>query len=599
MQFNVAPTRDFGNVVGVRANRPLSVLTGLLILTAVGQAETTNSRMWNFKPEFLPLLMSSVPKILKSQDPVSGRFGSGIWIAGDQQVIYPLAAAWALNDSSNVWFHDPKLLAAIMRGGDALAEAQDKQGQWVFRKKDNSTWGSHFNPWVYSRWVRAYNLIGSAMPPERRTVWQQGLELGYAGIAKHELSRVHNIPAHQAMGLYIAGKALNHPEWCAQASAFLVRVAEEQDENGFWSEHLGPVVQYNAVYVDALGTYYALSHDERVLKALERAVRFHANFTYPDGSQIETIDERTPYSRTCYFPGIGFLFNPEGRGYLRQQWHRLQERQVVEPVDTLASLLLYGEAGPVGDPLDLSRGHRFVTADGKAAVLRQGAWCASLSAYVCPVHSSRWIQDRQNLVSVFHEQTGLILGGGNTKLQPLWSTFTVGDTSRLTHRAGDEKPDFSEPAGLVHVPSKATLANNGQGLALEYGEVTSGVTLELSGQDQVRLTYAAKPAAKATSVEAHVTLLPAIGKSWRTATGKSGQLSATAFKLTAVQAGAWFEHNGWRVTLPKGSSLTWPVLPHNPYRKDGHAAPAEGRIVLTLPFSKNVTTQDIVVSLVQ
>lgn len=294
------------------------LLTILLGMAAVGHAETAILPLWNFKPELLSILVQAVPKILHSQDQATGRFGSGVWVPGDQSVIYPLAVAWAIKDSRNPCYHDPKLLKAIMRGGDMLAQTQDKDGRWVFRKKDNSTWGMHFDPWVYSRWVRAYSLIDSGMPPERRPRWQNALELGYSGIEKHELSRVHNIPAHHAMGLYVAGNALNHPAWCAKASAFLVRVAREQDSNGFWSEHLGPVVLYNFVYVDALGTYYSLSHDGKVLNALERAARFHSNFIYPDGSNIETIDERNPYSKKCSLGGVGFSFCAEGRGYLRR-----------------------------------------------------------------------------------------------------------------------------------------------------------------------------------------------------------------------------------------------------------------------------------------
>jgi hypothetical protein len=36
--------------------------------------------------------------------------------------------------------------------------------------------------------------------------------------------------------------------------------------------------------------------------------------------------------------------------------------------------------------------------------------------------------------------------------------------------------------------------------------------------------------------------------------------------------------------VPEEASLLWPVLPHNPYTKDGHAEAHEGRIVLALPF---------------
>lgn len=42
-----------------------------------------------------------------------------------------------------------------------------------------------------------------------------------------------------------------------------------------------------------------------------------------------------------------------------------------------------------------------------------------LSAYHCEPGETRWIQDRQAFVSVFHDDTGLILTGSNTKLQPL------------------------------------------------------------------------------------------------------------------------------------------------------------------------------------
>ena len=608
--------------------RVQKLLLGAHLCLFCGAAQA--DQVWHFKAEFLQALLRAVPLILKSQDPATGAFGTGVWIPPDQSVIYPLAAAWALKGPGNRYFHDPALLETILKGGDLLVKAQDENGRWMFRKKDNSTWGLHYDPWVYSRWVRTYSLISEGMPPERRARWQKGLELGYSGIEKHELSRVHNIPAHQAMGLYIAGKALAHPAWCDKARAFLGRVAQAQDTNGFWSEHVGPVVQYNLVYVDALGICYSLSRDETVMPAIQRAVRFHASFTYPDGSQIETIDERNPYLKTFHLPNPGFTFSAEGRGYLRQQWTRLREKENASAADAVASLLLYGEEGFVESP-NGEGDSVCITADRKASVIRKGPWCACLSAYTAPIYRNRWIQDRQNFVSLFHGKTGLILGGGNTKLQPLWSTFTVGDPGLLKHRPGDENPDFSEPAGLLHVPIAAALARSGgsspvvlprplregQGrgegdgsgtrlverdehlLQLQYGPAACSVSLELLGADRARLTFSAGDPDRARPVEAHVTFLPTIGKSWLAASGKRGRLDATPFQLTAAQAGAWFEHNGWRVELPTNSSLTWPVLPHNPYRKDGHAEPGEGRIVLRLPFSSAVATQHVQVAITE
>ena len=560
-----------------------------MLAVHAGPADLTT---WNFKQEMLPALVDFVPVLLKLQDQKTGRFGSELWIPPEQIPIYALAAAWSINDPSNRYYHDVKLLNAIMSGGDRLVEAQSKDGQWMFRKKDNSTWGMHYDPWVYSRWVRTFGLIRDAMPPPRRARWEKALTLGFSGIARSGLSRVHNIPSHHAMGLYIAGQALNHPEWCVKASEFLWRVAAAQDPNGFWSENYGPVVSYNFVYVDALGIYYSLTHDAKVLPALERAAQFHANFVYPDGSNIETIDERNPYSTAGHLVGPGFSFSPQGRAYLREYWNRTKNNTAPSHADFLATMLLYGQEGTIC-PLPAQNGDSlFVTADGKASVIRKGPWCAAFSAYVCPVDNSRWIQDRQNFVSLFHEKTGLILGGGNTKLQPLWSTFTVGNTKLLKHKPGDKNPNFAEPVGLLHVPSTATLDARKSFLKLQYGATDCAIRVSLSESNKARLTCTATSSSNNLPVAAHITFLPAIQKEWHTASGKSGHLKK-AFDLTAKQAGGWFEHNGWRVQLPESSRITWPAERHNPYRDDGRSDPGDGRIVLTLTFSEKTTARSV------
>lgn len=549
---------------------------------------------WHFKAEFLPRLIAAVPGIRESQDPATGRFGSGVWIVTDQNVLLPLATAWSWEAPENPYYHDGALLAAIMAGGDALIDDQDAEGMWVFRKKDRSTWGSIFMPWTYSRWLRAYGLIRDAMPPERRARWEQGLTLGFEGIARTALSRIHNIPAHHAAALYLAGTLLDRPEWCAQAAEFLGRVAAEQDEGGFWSEHMGPVVTYNFVYVDALGSYYALSGDRSVLPALERSARFHANFTYPDGSSVETVDERNPYHEGVTMPNVGFSFSPEGRGYVRRQWERLQAAGRPPSADLLASFLLYGEEGPAAETPGEKGFHHFVLGQNDAVVHREGPWFACFSGYACPVPENRWIQDRQNFLSLFHDRAGLILGGGNTKLQPLWSAFTLGDPRLLTHRAGEESPTFTPPAGLLHVPAAATLDGDSLALALRYGDTLCRVSVHLVAPQQARLCYAVEgPIDK--PVAAHVPLLPHLGERWETASGQQGTLGAESFQLKAGEAGAWFAHHGWRIGLPPDATVSWPALPHNPYRKDGRAEPAEARIVITLPFRRDLSRQEITV----
>lgn len=267
----------------------------------------------------------------------------------------------------------------------------------------------------------------------------------------------------------------------------MLRVVETQSESGWWSEHFGPVVRYNFVYTDSLGTYWAMSGDEMVLEALARAARFHANYVYPDGSVVETVDERNPYHRGVQLGNVGFSLTPAGRGFLQQQHGLHLANGGRFDADYAASMLLYGGEGECEPTAAGKRNHRYAMGE-EALIVRDGSWFASLSAYVCTPPADRWRQDRQNFLSLFHDRTGLIVGGGNARLQPLWSTFAVGDTGLLQHVPGDEDPDFGARPGLIHLPEKVSLRSAGKscGLELRYGEEDCRVTVETLSDTQAR-----------------------------------------------------------------------------------------------------------------
>ncbi len=96
------------------------------------------SDIWKPELELFETLVGSVPTILASQKS-NGQFGDDPWICRDQHLILPLATAWSLEMSP--YYHSDTVLEAIVRGGDALIDAQDNMGMWTFRKKDHSTWG--------------------------------------------------------------------------------------------------------------------------------------------------------------------------------------------------------------------------------------------------------------------------------------------------------------------------------------------------------------------------------------------------------------------------------------------------------------------------
>jgi hypothetical protein len=543
------------------------------LVASAGLAQT-----FEYKQRVLKDLVAGIPSILESQDRKTGRFGSGIWIVNDQNVMLPLAAAWSYRSPRNPYYRSTEVLNAIMLGGDALIADANPIGKWVFRKKDGSTWGDIYMPWTYSRWVRAYRIVRGAMPQDRREKWDRALQLGYAGIRKEiEAGPVKNIPAHHAMGLWFAGEVFEKPEWKKAAADFLHRVVADQHADGYWSEHKGPVVAYGFVYVDALGVYYAVSKDAAVLPALAKTSRFHAAFTYPDGTPVETVDERNPYHGSVHLPNVGFTFTPEGRGYAGRQLAKYGRRI---PADEAASMLLWGQEGETAAS-SASGDFDYVLGPGDAAVRRRGPWFLVASAMTSPLSTARWIQDRQNFVSVYHDKLGLILGGGNTKLQPRWSNFTAGPIDTFRHRAGDEDPKFKAPEGVAWIPEAATMLKGDDfGVELKYGDRKARIALRILGPDRLEYAASGDP-----SLTAHVTVLPDLKAALASASGRTAKLGAERIEWRAADVGASIEHRGARYSVPTGAGVLWPLLPHNPYRKDGHAEADEGRIVIDVPLA--------------
>ncbi len=418
---------------------------------------------WPPRDYLVRCLLDDIPGILEAYHPETGRFGSEPWICGDQNRIFRLAVAWSLEHPENQWYHSDEVLQAIAGGGVALVEAQDDAGRWRFDKKDGSYWGQIHMPWTYSRWIRAYDLVGDALPADARETWERGLMLGFEAIAQHYPGAgAHNIPVHRAMALYIAGECFGNDDWQQRATQFMAKTVEAQDTGGFWTEHKGPVIGYNFVYSDALGIYYHYAQDPVVLEALRRAALFHASILWPDGSAVPSIDERQIYHAGISVGNPGFAHTPEGRGYLLAQTRRhAGDAMKLINGDMAAALLLYGGEGEIVMPEDVGEGGVAILGDSEALIHRGAPWSWGFSAYTAEVSDSRWIQDRHNLVDVFHADLGLVAGGGNTKLQPWWASFTVGDPALLSHTPGDESPDFTPDIEFRWTADEATVSRDG------------------------------------------------------------------------------------------------------------------------------------------
>jgi hypothetical protein len=263
----------------------------------------------------------------------------------------------------------------------------------------------------------------------------------------------------------------------------------------------------------------------------------------------------------------------------------------VDP-DYAANLLLYAGSGPAERLASTADESTTVLNTISSATKRIKPWQWTFTAYPCRPPVIRWVQDRQNLIDIYHDALGLVAGGGNTKLQPYWSTFTVGDTDLLKHTPGDEDPDLVPDIDLLWTPDLASINVELRSLrmALKYGpadlnrQIGHGpyrVRAEANDDGQALTLIFKAPTGR--GAQAHLPFL------YRTeqltcGDGRVVDLDETPIDLSASELGGSFVYGELKVTVPDSAWLRWPVLPHNPYKRDGSADLSQGKLVLVMPF---------------
>lgn len=512
------------------------------------------------KSKLLDLLVATVEQALPRFDEQTGRFltkpdgppAPGAkpedigWCPINQDIMYGLATAY--HEPHNPYFGSPRLLDIACRAGDAIRDFQYPDGQVEFIKADGSRWGPTFMPWTNYAWLEAYSLLRGELDEERRARWEEGLVLAHEGQAKElETAAVHNIPAWKAMSCYRAGQIFSRPEWQQAGEAMMRKVIAAQQPGGYWAEHGGPSTLYNLVYVHAVGLYYRFTQDESVLPALQAATDFHTTFTYPDGAVVETIDGRVKYHpEISQFGWPSFSLFPRGRRYVSFLLEVLRpERDLAVCQGGLLPTAYHHVVEGDQEPLPLDQeSFRSVYRDW-AIVCQERPWFACLSAFTGPAANSRWGQDRQSFLSLWHRDHGLLIGGGNSKEQPEWSSFV---------------------ADGRYLPDRARLVGDGCGVALAYGNVYCLLELEME-PGSVTITGQAE---KGSAVQQLVLNIKR-GQTLRTATGLQTVLAETPVNWDTRQLGEWLHVGGWRIELPHGARLQWPSVAFNPYAADGAA----------------------------
>lgn len=561
--------------------------------------ERSSFESLNLKDFYLGQLVKGVPGVISAFVETTGRFSNNGWCVDNQEVIYPLAYLYTLSRAANPHFKDPKLLNAALKGGDAICDSQYEDGTVEFLQNNGSSWGRTYLHETLNAWLETYELLKDQMGASQRQRWEHAITRQIEGI-QQLIQGVHNprlysgifrdedVPwdvggfevnvysTWNGINLYRAGQIFGRESWQQTGQKMVYASLESIDPLGFWPEYGGPSPRQNLQSLQALGLYYEYSGDLAAVPYLEEGQAFLMKFFYPDGSLVETLDGCSRYT-----PGVPvlaqFAFSqfPTGRRFARYLAAQVQTTQSVWPLSAaLARNLRYWHEGKEEKILQEKKSYVSLLAN-QGLVRYKHPWFYCLSGFTAVPVKSRWALDRQNFISVWHDQLGLLISGGNSKRQSDWSNFV-----------------FSRGGRPAFVPTAAEVKEKGSKdmVTLTYDDKRATLQVEAASKQELRIMAQVERADQ--EVIGHLILNLKPGSALKSASGTAFSLTDRPIEISAEGAGGWIESGGWRLTLPPASKVTYPFLPYYPDDRQLRTPLSESHAILTYtlsPASPSVT----------
>jgi hypothetical protein len=454
---------------------------------------------------------------------------------------------------------DRHLLVLAHRLGDLLAEEQAR-GRYASRLDH------HRDTYM---WLEAHRLLERELGEERRAAWRHALLDNLAPLAA-DVEKRQDYPRYAApfiitssnhyalwaSTLHLGGRVFNQPEWERLGARILHRFAsEEQAPDGYWGElsPAGPTTGYDYLTATGVALYWEHSKDPAALEALRRSTGFHLHYTYPDGTPVETINDRNRHWGVSMWGHFGFSHFPDGRRYAAFLTRRFAARGAdsvdLESLGRTAQNALYyheGELAPI-PPEQPRYVHQMAV---PAGIRKSGPWVVCLSGLVGTPTTNRFFLDRQGHVSVFHEQTGLIVTGANSKRQPELATFaeTIGGQT-------------------IHTPisSRLEMSDQGDQLALAYNSFFAVLGIAPRPERSLSLRIWITRTARAYEARLALQLVLKPGQACETGAGLEAVPGEAPIDWSEEALGGCLRHGGWTLRVPPGARLSWPVYPFNPY----------------------------------
>jgi hypothetical protein len=497
----------------------------------------------------------------------------------------------------NRYFHDAETLRRAVSGWDYYAAQISAEGKARIITYDQF-WYDAVDEWGCYYWMNTLELLKVHLDSETVERWNQWIDRIASRLAQ-------NIEQAVADPKYLAelskGCADNHTIWAllclyryamlrndeglrASSRNHLEKVLEHQLPSGTWMEGGTLVVGYGEVTICAISLFELYDDNPRAGNAVRKNLDYRLETLYPNFRGNDCLEGRTNYSKGIV-PYTALTFNryPEGRDYLAR-WidylnseqpagRRLHEAlQGLAVISDLATLLPETE-----EPEDLtipSVPPVTFWPEIQSRIVRQDGWIVTMCCLAPPSRLNRWILERQNLVSVFHEESGLLVGGGHSIAQPEFSIFNFisKGTLHYLHHDGELTPD---------------------GMKLRYGGCCCQVEALIVG-GSVRLRYRAENLGETDRVRVNVPLWTDEAGSVSIG-GKNFSFGAGAFSAD-VAPGDILAWTAVQMTATARAQLRYPFSPFNPYKKSGTPNEFSNRqAVLTLELTSDSSDCEIVI----
>lgn len=490
-------------------------------------------------------------------------------------------------------------------GNDELVQLALDAGQRLLIDHADVTPQTKPNHFTIYPLARLYELLGDQVGGTDRARWRETMARNLAATdalidrAWENLGRpgpwAGTGPNH-----YFGWFAVAHQQAKLLGEAALVRKIEKamlrhvkvQAPGGYFPEHIGPATGYQHVSLAGLAEYHRLNPRRQTLEALRRGVHFMVRAIYPDLCGIETFDERNRLGRQLGFQH-GLLWTPEGRTLfarvLAGARRRLQERNDRSilrgrEIWSVGGLFRCFDHAVATHPMRLAAalpidGERFTwRLEDKGFVRKAGAWFYALSAWAHEVEQGNpYHLERTQALSFYHEDAGLIVGGGNDKRAYRNATIQILE--------GNDCHYFPALAGKLRVGAAPKVLVGGGAcdrIEFDYGSVRAD--LEVRAESDRRLRVGLGVWTSQTQPQIWLVLqLPAGGSmvlrngSQRLSLKKveEGQAAKEYSLARQIESPA-----GWRMSLPKDSTLVWPHFPWNPYRPPTYRETPDAAVAL-------------------